>query len=234
MMGKARRTAWVIGLLGISLLAGCAQKPATRDPAFSVTYPDPLDSKLPAYGSIYENARNVALFTDIKAIQVGDTLTVKLVEKTAASKKADTEIGQETEFDVENPVLFGVEPDLDGGFITDRDVTLENQFRSSKDFEAETESEQSNSLQGDITVTVARVLSNGNLVVHGEKLMTLNRGHEHIRLSGIVRPYDITPENTVLSTQVANATIIYSGEGELAEANRAGWWGRFFLKFSPY
>ncbi len=233
-MRKARLTASAVSLLGMTLLAGCAQKGPPRDPAFAATYPDAVESRVPEYGSIYENARNVALFTDIKAIQVGDTLTVKLIEKTAASKKADTEIGQETDFDVENPVLFGVDPDLDGGFLTDRDVTLENQFRSKKEFDAETESEQSNSLQGDITVTVARVLSNGNLVVHGEKLMTLNRGHEHIRLSGIVRPYDITPENTVLSTQVANATIIYSGDGELAEANRAGWWGRFFLKFAPY
>ena len=233
-MFQARKRALAVGLLGVLVLGGCAQKGPTRDPAYAVTFPDELQGKAPVYGSIYENARNVTLFTDIKALQVGDTLTVKLIEKTAATKKADTEIGQETDFDIENPVFFGVEPDLDGGFITDRDVTLENQFRSQKDFEAETESEQSNSLQGDITVTVSQVLPNGNLVVHGEKLMTLNRGHEHIRFSGIVRPYDITPDNTVMSTKVANATIIYSGEGELADANKAGWWGRFFLKFFPY
>ena len=233
-MIKARRTALAIGLLGVTLLAGCAQKGPTRDPAFAATYPEQAESKPPLFGSIYENARYVALFTDIKAVQVGDTLTVKLVEKTAASKKADTEIEQATEFDVENPTIFGVEPDLDGRFLTDRDVTLANRFRSEKEFEAETESEQSNSLKGDITVTVARVLANGNLVVHGEKLMTLNRGHEHIRFSGIVRPYDITDDNTVLSTKVANATIIYSGEGELADANKTGWWGRMFLKYFPY
>lgn len=233
-MMNARRTALAVSLLGMTLLGGCAQRGPTRDPAFAATYPEPAQSTAPVYGSIYENARYTALFTDIKAVQVGDTLTVQLIEKTAATKKADTDIAQATEFDIENPVIFGVTPDLDGGFLTSRDVTLENQFRSSKDFEAETESEQSNSLKGDITVTVAQVLPNGNLIVHGEKLMTLNRGHEHVRFSGIVRPYDITPDNTVLSTKVANATIIYSGQGELADANQAGWWSRFFLKFSPY
>ena len=233
-MIKARLSVLAVGLLGMILATGCAQKGPTRDPAFAATYPAQTKSKPPLFGSIYENARYAALFTDIKAVQVGDTLTVELVEKTAATKKADTEIEQETDFSSENPTIFGVEPDLNGGFITDRDVTLENRFGSDKEFEAETESEQSNSLKGDITVTVAQVLANGNLVVHGEKLMTLNRGHEHIRFSGIVRPYDITDDNTVLSTKVANATIIYSGEGELADANQAGWWSRLFLKFFPF
>ncbi len=233
-MITATRTALAFGLLGVTLLAGCAQKGPTRDPAFAATYPEATESKPPLFGSIYENARYVALFTDIKAVQVGDTLTVKLVEKTAASKRADTEIGQETDFNVQNPVVFGMTPNRSAGRLSDDDINLNNQFESTKEFEAETESEQSNSLEGDITVTVARVLANGNLVVHGEKLMSLNRGHEHIRFSGIVRPYDITDDNTVMSTKVANATIIYSGEGELADANKTGWWGRMFLKYFPY
>ena len=78
-------------------------------------------------------------------------------------------------------------------------------------------------------MTVSEVLPNGNLRVQGEKLMTLNRGHEHIRFSGIVRPYDIDPDNVVLSTKVADATIVYSGQGELADANAMGWLSRFFL-----
>ncbi|MDJ0861377.1 MAG: flagellar basal body L-ring protein FlgH [Gammaproteobacteria bacterium] len=233
-MTKTSRIALAILLLGMLLLGGCAQRGPTRDPAYGVTYPEEGERRTPLYGSIYENHRYVALFTDLKAIQVGDTLTVKLVEKTAASKKAETEIGQETDFTVENPTVFGMTPNMNAGRLSDNDITLENQFESTKEFEADAESEQSNSLEGDITVTVARVLANGNLVVHGEKLMTLNRGHEHIRFSGIVRPYDITPDNTVLSTKVANATIVYSGEGELADANKAGWWSRLFLKYFPY
>lgn len=77
-------------------------------------------------------------------------------------------------------------------------------------------------------MTVAEVLPNGNLVVRGEKWMTLNRGDEFIRISGIVRPDDISPNNTVVSTRLANAQISYSGTGTLADSQSMGWLARFF------
>jgi flagellar L-ring protein precursor FlgH len=83
-------------------------------------------------------------------------------------------------------------------------------------------------LDGSITVTVAERLPNGNLRVQGEKRITINQGEEYIRLEGIVRPVDIGPENTVPSTQVADAAITYSGRGNLAATNRPGWLTRFF------
>ena len=79
-------------------------------------------------------------------------------------------------------------------------------------------------MDGSITVTVAERLPNGNLLVRGEKLITINQGEEFIRLEGIIRPVDIGPENTVPSTKVADAAITYSGRGNLAshEQARAG------------
>ena len=65
------------------------------------------------------------------------------------------------------------------------------------------------------------------MVIRGEKLITLNTGVEHIRLSGIVRAQDITPDNTVKSSQIANARIVYGGEGPIAEVNRKGWFQQF-------
>jgi flagellar L-ring protein precursor FlgH len=93
---------------------------------------------------------------------------------------------------------------------------------------------QSNALNGEVTVTVAQVLPNGNMLVRGEKLVTLNRGDEFVRISGIVRPADILPDNRVLSTRVADAKITYSGSGEIARASRAGWLNRFFTRISPF
>jgi flagellar L-ring protein precursor FlgH len=77
-------------------------------------------------------------------------------------------------------------------------------------------------------VTVAEVLPNGNLVVRGEKWLTLTNGDEYIRLSGIVRPDDISPDNIVLSERIANPRITYRGQGAVAESNIPGWLGRFF------
>jgi flagellar basal body L-ring protein FlgH len=81
-------------------------------------------------------------------------------------------------------------------------------------------------------INYANLLPNGNLVVRGEKWLTLNQGDEYIQISGIVRPVDIRTDNTVLSTQVADARITYAGRGTLADANSMGWLARFFN--SPY
>ena len=174
----------------------------------------------------------MALFEDLKARRVGDILTIKLVEKTDAKKSANSNYEKDTNVDIENPILFGVSPSVQVGSET---LTLENRLESSKNFKGQGESSQSNSLLGDITVTVAEVLGNGDLLVQGEKVFTLNHGHEHIRFSGVVRTADIDADNMVLSTRVADATIIYAGEGEIADASKSGWLARFFSSvFFPY
>ena len=96
-------------------------------------------------------------------------------------------------------------------------------------FKGDAKSNQSNSLNGQISVHVLRVLPNGNLIIRGEKWLTLNTGQEFIRLTGIVRAEDVSSANTVESTRVANARISYSGKGSLAESQEAGWLSRFFM-----
>ncbi|HKK03898.1 MAG TPA: flagellar basal body L-ring protein FlgH, partial [Gammaproteobacteria bacterium] len=95
-------------------------------------------------------------------------------------------------------------------------------------FDGEGDAAQSNQLEGSITVTVSEVLPNGNLVIQGEKWVKINQGQEYIRLRGIVRPVDIGPDNTVLSTQVADAQLAYGGTGVVAQSNSPGWLTRFF------
>ena len=208
------------------VLGGCGATPK-RDPAFAST-PPAVAEPSPKNGAIYHPGYEMALFRDLKAHRVGDILTVRLMEKTDASKEAETTIDKDTEFNIDSPTLFGKSVGING-------YTLESSMDAQRNFEGAADSNQSNSLTGNITVTVAAVLPNGNLVIRGERVYTLNRGHEQIRISGIVRPEDITTENTVLSTQVADATISYTGQGELADSNAAGWLARFFLSpFFPF
>lgn len=182
-------------------------------------------------GSIYQNGYGMALFEDIKARRVGDVLTILLAEQTQASKKAATSTKKDTNAAIEAPTIMGgdVKFNLPG---SNKLRTLEQKLQSAQDFSGEGDSSQSNSLSGRITVTVAEVLPNGNLLVRGEKWLTLNQGDEYIQISGIVRPVDIATDNTVLSTQVADARITYAGRGTLADANSMGWLARFFN--SPY
>jgi flagellar L-ring protein precursor FlgH len=190
-------------------------------------------------GAIYSGGYDVAiaevdLVSDIRPRRVGDSLTILLSEKTNASKKNGASVDKKTDMTVANPTLFGTQPNFRLGDMNTK-FTLEQAINSQKNFDGKGEASQSNSLTGEITVTVAEVLPNGNLVVQGEKILTLNRGNEHVRLSGIVRPMDILPDNTVPSTRVANATIVYSGEGEVADASVMGWLARFFVSaFFPF
>ena len=109
----------------------------------------------------------------------------------------------------------------DNGLLTD--ITSENEF------EGEAESGQRNSLTGTITAIVTQVLPNGLVQIQGEKWLNLNRGEEYVRISGLARPEDIDGDNVVSSLRLADARIAYSGTGELADTNRAGWLTRFFL-----
>jgi flagellar L-ring protein precursor FlgH len=98
----------------------------------------------------------------------------------------------------------------------------------SRSFDGQGDSAQSNELDGSIAVTVAEVLSNGNLRIQGEKWIRINHGEEYIRLQGIVRPVDIGPDNSILSTQIANVQVAYGGTGALADSNQPGWLTRIF------
>ena len=111
----------------------------------------------------------------------------------------------------------------------DPNSTILNSLESATEFSGGGDSDQSNSLSGTITAVVAKVLPNGLLLVQGEKWFQLNRGEEYVRVSGLIRPEDVSGDNTVSSLRLADARIAYSGTGELAQANTAGWLTRFFL-----
>ena len=204
------------------LLAGCMNMPVRDDPKFAPTYPSvPLPSSQ-NNGAIYQSGYDVALFQDNKSRHVGDVLTVVLVEKTAASKSASTNTAKDTKLNVGTPTVFGAPVTLGG-----KDI-LGASAASSDSFAGKGDSSQSNSLSGNISVTVAQVLPNGNLIVRGEKTLTLNQGREFVQISGIVRPVDLLSDNTVLSTQLADARIAYSGQGAVHDSNTMGWLARFF------
>ena len=102
-------------------------------------------------------------------------------------------------------------------------------------FKGQAKAGQSNSLRGNISVSVVRVLPNGNLSVRGEKWLMLNEGNEYIRITGLVRSEDVNADNTVSSQRVANARIQYSGTGDFANTQERGWLSKFFNgPYSPF
>ncbi|UNU43131.1 flagellar basal body L-ring protein FlgH [Sphingopyxis sp. YF1] len=211
-------------LLAVALPgAAQAKKDKVAPDAFSVTLPEPVPPAPPANGSIFQGGY-VPLTSGARAGQVGDILTIQLVERTMAAKSNSAGTTRDGN--------IGLTPPTTGplSLFDPSDVAM----GGGSQFKGKGEATQSNTLSGEVTVTVAAVYPNGTMLVKGEKLLTLNRGDERVQIAGIVRSADIGPDNRVLSTRVANAHIRYVGKGEIARASQQGWLQRFFSIISPF
>ena len=217
--------------LAAVLLAGCAQLP--REPLVQqpmTARPEaqrPATSAAASHGSIYlAGLAGQPLFEDRRPRYVGDILTIKVREEDRASKASGANVNRSGNASV----TLGLIPKLLSGLFAgnqDADVGGKNNLSSGGDANSE------NTFEGVITVTIVDVLANGNLQVSGEKQMLINQGTEFIRFSGVVNPRTVGADNTVLSTQVADARIEYSAKGYIAEAQTMGWLQRFFLNVLP-
>ncbi len=210
--------------LGVVLVvSGCAVSTPVKpgDPAYAPVMSLPQAQQQPHDGSLFLAGNGLQLFADRKATRVGDVITIVLDERTVSQKTNNVSISKESDASFNAGPILGTNP-------TYKNLSLDTDIQQDRDFEGEADADQSNSLQGNITVTVSDILPNGNLVVRGEKWMMLTRGDEYIRISGILRPEDVTPENTVPSNRLANARISYSGTGELADSTEMGWITKFF------
>ncbi|HKW82919.1 MAG TPA: flagellar basal body L-ring protein FlgH [Burkholderiaceae bacterium] len=219
------RSILVVG--AVLALTGCVMHPS--EPDYAATWPEPLPEAAQANGAIYQAGHDVALFENAVARRVGDTLTIRLSERTNASKSSSTSTKKATDIDMPGPIIGGRPVTANGVEILHAEVNNDAKF------DGEGASSQSNRLEGDISVTVAQRLSNGNLLVRGQKWISINQGQEYVRIQGIVRPIDIEPDNSISSLKVADAMIAYGGKGALANANAPGILSRFFnLPFLPF
>lgn len=220
-------TVMLLLLIALAISSGCSTSAvATANPLYAGVRPAMVKALPIDTGSIYKAGYDITLFESITARNVGDILTILLSEKTNASQKAKTKTTKDSEIDLTAAKILGQSLTFGGVPVLDTSVNFEREFN------AKGATSQSNSLTGSVTVTITEVLANGNFVIQGEKLLTLNQGVEHIRVSGVIRQEDISPANTIASAKIANAKIIYGGEGTIAEANTKGWLQR--LIDGPY
>jgi flagellar L-ring protein FlgH len=208
----------LVAAAALTLAACAAHWPTPEEDDFAW----PPEAPVATDGAIYQSGRDVALFENATAHHVGDTVTVHLVEQTAAQKSSSTSTAKTSKATLPGPTVLGNPVTIHGNAILSGNLGNEASFAGSGD------SKQSNSLVGDITVTVTRRLPNGNLLVRGQKWIAINQGKEFVRVQGVIRPIDITPDNSIVSSKVANARIAYGANGALADANAPGLLSRFF------
>ena len=212
------------GLFGKAQTSLFGKSQAAISAEYAPTLP-PQAYAPPADGAIFHAAAGYAPLTSgARAAMVGDVLTILLVEKTQALKSNTASTDRSGNISVTPP------PTGPLSFLKGTDFSA----GSGGKFDGKGAATQSNQLTGEISVTVAEVHPNGTMLIRGEKMLTLNRGDEMIRISGLVRAADIGFDNSVLSTRVADARITYSGKGEIARASSQGWLGRFFSRVSPF
>jgi len=154
-----------------------------------------------------------SLFTDIKAHDVGDIITVKIYEDAQASNLSETNTSKEGKFETSGGPGIG---SLD--FIPLFGASGENK----NEYKGTGNNARAGNLKARMTVRVVALRNNGDLVVEGNRLITINNDTETLTLSGIVRPQDVGSDNTVDSYNIADAQIAYRGKGPATTASRPG------------
>lgn len=208
-------------------LAGCVTTAPPTSVAQPMTArPEPRQDFMATQGAIYNVGVARPLFEDRRARYVGDTITIAIVENTAASKNSETKASRSSSVDATVPTIVG----LPFKGMQGLSVAASN----STDFDGKGQNTSSNAFQSTITCTVIEVLPNGNLLVSGEKQIGLKEGEEFVRFSGVVNPITINSANTVQSTTVADARLEFKANGFIDSAQVMGWLGRFFLSVLPF
>ncbi len=182
------------------------------------------DAMAPSAGAIFNvNAGYAGLVEGPRAHAVGDVLTITLVENLTTSKQA---IGKTTKSG-----SFSVTPPTAGPFAINPNALNAS---GASAFSGEGDASENSQLGGQISVTIAETRRNGTVLVKGTKRLLLSQGEEWVQISGIVRIADIDQNNTVQSGRVADAHVVYTGNGSIGRASREGWLSKFFSIINPF
>jgi flagellar L-ring protein precursor FlgH len=204
------------------LLSGCSAKMAEMKATPTVAA-DPIRVIVPAAGSIWpgENARNL-LFADRKARYVNDIVTIIIDEQSQGGNKATTNTGRDTKTTAGISALLG----LDTSLINSNPSLggkIELGGSSTNSLKGTGDTTRGGNLAARLTARVTRVLENGNLMIEGRRQLTVNAEDQFIIMNGIIRPEDITAENLIYSQYIADARIMYTGNGVINDKMRPGW-----------
>jgi len=150
-----------------------------------------------------------SMFSDNKAIEEGDILTVLITEDATASQQASTDASQDNQAEI-------------GAGTGILDFINAFGYEQSDSTSADGTTTRSSDLTAEMTVQIIEVLDNGNLKINGTKRLRINDETQEIELIGIIRPDDINPDNTIESSYVANADISYDGQGAIGDRQREG------------
>jgi len=225
--------AFFYGLLVI-LLTSCAPKQqpiiAIQEPLEEIHNAEPIARE---DGSLWQRG-NRSMFSDRKARDVGDIVTVLISETASASKQASTSTDRSTNMSAGIPNFFGLENDDIWSGTNPVDLSNLVSANFSNDFEGSGSTSRKEALSASLTTQVVGRYPNGQLKIRGGKEVMVNNEVQIIYLTGIIRPVDITAANTVSSAKILNARISYTGKGSISDKQKPGWAMRVLDNVWPF
>jgi flagellar L-ring protein precursor FlgH len=180
-----------------------------------------LEAPVPSEGALWADGSSRGLFVDMRAMQVGDLVTIRISEKPKGQLSAKTETSRDSSIDAGMPNLLGIMETYGKNHSLDPAHMFKANMGNS--FKGDGSNSRDGELDAYITARVIQVLSNGNLRIVGRQEIRVNTETQHITVSGIIRPEDINTNNEVQSTYIADARIEYSGQGAIADKQKPGW-----------
>ena len=223
------RSGVVVCILSFLFLPGCSTSEPFKE---KVEFFEPPPFEAPkTVGSLWEADNGRAyMFSDLRAMRVGDIVIVKIVEQQSGSKSAETSTDRESDYSMSmGGTLFGLN-NFASAFVDGLDVGTE----SDSEFDGSGSTSRKDTLTGTIAARVVEVMQNGDLRIQGRREVTVNSEKQTMTLKGIVRRIDLDTQNTVLSTAIANAKIEYTGLGVVDDVQRPGWGMRILSWISPF
>ena len=219
---------WAI-TLPIFFLFSCAEKKQTLKP-FEPKPPEIVSERpVSPPGSLYTEATATNLFSDDKAYQVGDVITVKVIENISGSGSANSQSSRDTSVDLDFP-----SPTLMGKPLVNKSPIAGMKAGSKNNFKGTGKTDRKARLIATISARVVKVYPNGNLFIVGKKVIKINEDEQILRISGIVEPTYIDQDNSILSSKISDMYIEYNGKGFIADNQRPGWLAQFLTKIWPF
>jgi flagellar L-ring protein precursor FlgH len=185
-----------------------------------------------ASGSLFSEARGGYL-EDTRAVRVGDLVVIHIDESANASGAASTNLKRDASGTTGVNSMLGLVPALQKAYPS-MDTAKLIDFATTNGFAGSGDTTRKGQLTGNVAVRIAREMPNGDLFIEGTKVVLINNEEYHLYISGLVRPSDISPDNSIASTRVADAQVEFTGRGDLADQQRKGWLIRMLDTMNPF
>lgn len=224
-----KKPKYLIALCLIPLLSACAANSRNVKTEKPESEPKRAASVLPVENphlstpNLLTETTYVSYFRDLRALQVGDVVTINIVETSKASKKASTVTERNSSINAGISNLLGYEQKMGKIFPDAFDNEVMFKASMANQFDGSGSTSRDETMVASITARVMDVLPNGYLHIRGTREVRVNNESQFITLSGIVRPIDISPDNTILSSFISDAKIEYTGQGSVSDKQRPGW-----------